>query len=165
MTLAIVRRGLPLAAAAILLMTGAVTAWAQNGRLTGTVTDKATNAPLENARIMVSGTSLIETTNNEGKYSIRSIAPGTYQVRALRIGYSPLVQTVTIGQDETGALDFALTAAPVQLDEIVTTATGQQRKLEVANAVSTIDVASIAAEQPITQMADLISGRAAGVRC
>jgi hypothetical protein len=63
MTLAIVRRGLPLAAAAILLMTGAVTAWAQNGRLTGTVTDKATNAPLENARIMVSGTSLIETTN------------------------------------------------------------------------------------------------------
>jgi len=164
MTLAIVRRGLPLAAAAILLMTGAVTAWAQNGRLTGTVTDKATNAPLENARIMVSGTSLIETTNNEGKYSIRSIAPGTYQVRALRIGYSPLVQTVTIGQDETGALDFALTAAPVQLDEIVTTATGQQRKLEVANAVSTIDVASVAAEQPITQMADLISGRAAGVQ-
>jgi TonB-dependent SusC/RagA subfamily outer membrane receptor len=85
-------------------------------------------------------------------------------VRALRIGYSPLVQTVTIGQDETGALDFALTAAPVQLDEIVTTATGQQRKLEVANAVSTIDVASVAAEQPITQMADLISGRAAGVQ-
>jgi hypothetical protein len=42
MTLAIVRRGLPLAAAAILLMTGAVTAWAQNGRLAGTVTDKAT---------------------------------------------------------------------------------------------------------------------------
>ena len=104
MTLAIVRRGLPLAAAAILLMTGAVTAWAQNGRLAGTVTDKATSAPLENARIMVSGTSLIETTNGEGRYNIRSIAPGTYQVRALRIGYAPLVQTVTIGQDETGAL-------------------------------------------------------------
>ena len=34
----------------------------------------------------------------------------------------------------------------------------------MANAVSTIDVASIAAEQPITQMADLISGRAAGVQ-
>ncbi len=164
MTLAIVRRGLPLAAAAILSITGAVTAWAQNGRLGGTVTDKATSAPLENARILVTGTSLIETTNNEGRYEIRSIPPGTYQVRALRIGYSPLVQTVTIGQDETGALDFALTAAPVQLDEIVTTATGQQRKLEVANAVSTIDVASVAAEQPITQVADLISGRAAGVQ-
>ena len=35
-------------------------------------------------------------------------------------------------------------AAPVQLDEIVTTATGEQRKLEMANAVSTIDAAKIA---------------------
>ncbi len=109
MTLAIVRRGLPLAAAAILLMTGAVTAWAQNGRLTGTVTDKSTNTPLENARIMVTGTSLIETSNHEGKYTVRSIAPGTYQVRALRIGYSAAGPDGDHRPDETGALDFALT--------------------------------------------------------
>ena len=36
------------------------------------------------------------------------------------------------------------TAAPVQLDEIVSTATGEQRKLEVGNAVTTIDAAKVA---------------------
>ena len=55
-------------------------------------------------------------------------------------------------------------AAPVQLDEIVSTATGEQRKLEVANAVSTIDAAKIAEESPITEFGNLISGRAAGVQ-
>jgi TonB-linked SusC/RagA family outer membrane protein len=57
-----------------------------------------------------------------------------------------------------------MTPAPVQLDEIVTTATGEQRKLEVGNAVSTIDAASVASEQPITAVTDLMSGRAAGVQ-
>ena len=165
MTLAIVRRGLPLAAAAILLMTGAVTAWAQNGRLAGTVTDIATTAPLENARILVSGTSLIETTNGEGRYNIRSIAPGTYQVRALRIGYAPLVQTVTIGQDETGALDFALTRGTGAArrdrdhrDGRAAQARDRQRGLDHRRRLDS------QAEQPITEFGNLISGRAAGVQ-
>jgi TonB-linked SusC/RagA family outer membrane protein len=159
-----VRWGLCVSATLTLLLLGTNQAAAQAGKLAGTVTDSATNGPLDGAKIQVVGTSLLEVTNQEGKYVVRSIAPGTYQVRALRIGYKPVVKSVTIGPDETAALDFAMTAAPVQLDEIVTTATGAQRKLEVANAVSTIDASSIAAEQPITQMGDLISGRAAGVQ-
>ena len=52
----------------------------------------------------------------------------------------------------------------MQLDEIVTTATGEQRKLEIGNAVTTIDVARIAETAPITEFTNLISGRAAGVQ-
>lgn len=153
------------AAVFLLLLAGTgQTVVAQAGRITGKVTDVATAAALEGARIVVGGTSIIETTDQEGRYTVRSVQPGTYLVRALRIGYQPKVDTVTVGQDETVVADFALVAAPVQLDEIVTTATGEQRKLEVGNAVSTIDVASIAQEQPITAVTDLISGRAAGVQ-
>jgi TonB-linked SusC/RagA family outer membrane protein len=139
-------------------------AQAQNGRLNGTVTDQATGAGLDGARVIVTGTPLIATTDASGKFAVRSIAPGTYEVRALRIGYKPQVHSVTIGPNETAVLDFALPVAPVQLDEIVTTATGEQRKLEVGHAVSSIDAAGIAAEQPITSVTDLISGRAAGVQ-
>ena len=137
---------------------------AQAGRIGGTITDQATGAALEGARVVIVGTPIIETSNQEGKYLVRSIAPGTYQVRALRIGYKALQQSVTVGPNETAALDFALTNSPVQLDEIVTTATGEQRKLEVGNTVSTIDVGSIAEKQPITEIGDLLSGRAAGVQ-
>ena len=60
--------------------------------------------------------------------------------------------------------DFVMAAAPVQLDEIVTTATGEQRKLEVGNAVTTIDAAKITETAPITEFSNLLSGRAAGVQ-
>lgn len=149
----------------LLLLAGtAQAALAQAGRISGTVTDRETTAPLEGARVIVTGTSIIETTDQEGRYTVRSVQPGRYQVRALRIGYQPKVDSVTVGPDETVVVDFALTAAPVQLDEIVTTATGEQRKLEVGNAVSTIDAASVAETQPITELGNLISGRAAGVQ-
>ena len=41
----------------------------------------------------------------------------------------------------------------MQLDEIVSTATGEQRKLEIGNAVTTIDAARIAETAPITEFA------------
>ena len=82
----------------------------------------------------------------------------------LRLGYRPATDTANVAPGETVTLDFALNGAPVQLDEIVTTATGEQRKLEVGNAVTTIDAARVAEEAPITEFGNLISGRAAGVQ-
>ncbi len=85
-------------------------------------------------------------------------------MRVLRVGYRPATERANVAPGEAAALDFALTGAPVQLDEIVTTATGEQRKLEIANAVTTIDVARVAEQAPITEFGNLISGRAAGVQ-
>ena len=45
--------------------------------------------------------------------------------------------TVTAGATTTAA-DFALGVAVAQLEEVVTTATGQQRKVELGNAISTL---------------------------
>lgn len=137
---------------------------AQTGVITGRVTDESGGAPLEAARVVLSGTSLIETTNREGQYTFRGVGPGTYQLRVLRVGYRPAAQSATLAEGATATLDFAMTAAPVQLDEIVSTATGEQRKLEIGNSVTTIDAAKVAEQAPITEFANLISGRAAGVQ-
>ena len=130
----------------------------------GQVVDSADGNPLEAARVLLTGTSLIETTNREGRFLFRNVAPGTYQVRVLRVGYKPATQSATVASNETASLTFSLTQAPVQLDELVTTATGQQRKLEIGNAVTTIDAAKVAEQAPITEFANLLSGRAAGVQ-
>ena len=148
----------------VLALLGAPSLLAQAGKISGRITDSETGAPLDAARVIVIGSSLLEGTGQDGRYTLRSVPPGHYRIRALRIGYQPKVDTVTVGPDETVALDFSLVSSPMQLDEIVTTATGEQRKLEVANAVSTIDASSVAAEQPITSVTDLLSGRAAGVQ-
>ncbi len=139
-----------------------VLATAQQGAIEGRVTDQATGQALEAARVMMTNSNRIETTNREGHYRFRDVADGSYQIRVLRVGFKPVTDTANVAPGETVALDFAMEPAPVQLDEIVSTATGEQRKLEVANAVSTIDAAKVAEEAPITEFGNLLSGRAAG---
>jgi TonB-dependent starch-binding outer membrane protein SusC len=147
------------------LMAGAPrAAQAQQGAIGGQVVDEAANTPLEAARVLLTGTSLIETTNREGRFLFRRVGPGTHQVRVLRVGYKPATQSVTVAAGETASLTFSLAPAVVQLDELVTTATGEQRKLEIGNAVTTIDAASVAEHAPITEFTNLISGRAPGVQ-
>ena len=139
-------------------------AQAQQGSIGGVVTDEATGDPLEAARVILVGPNRIEATNREGRYTFRNIAPGSHQIRVLRLGYRPATDSAAVAPGETVALDFALAPAPVQLDEIVTTATGQQSKLEIGNAVSTIEASKVAEEAPITEFGNLLTGRAAGVQ-
>ena len=57
-----------------------------------------------------------------------------------------------------------MTQAVVQLQEIVTTATGEQRRVEIGNAVSTLgDVDQKVETTPITNMGDLLVAKAPGV--
>jgi TonB-dependent SusC/RagA subfamily outer membrane receptor len=137
---------------------------AQQSSVGGVVTDEATGQPLEAARVLLTGPNRIEATNLEGRYLFRNVAPGSYAVRVLRLGYRPATDSANVAPGEAVTLDFTLTPAPVQLDEIVTTATGEQRKLEIGNVVSTIDAARIAEESPIAEFGNLLSGRAAGVQ-
>jgi TonB-dependent starch-binding outer membrane protein SusC len=140
-------------------------AHAQQGSIGGVVTDEATGDPLEAARVILVGPNRIEATNREGRYTFRNVPPGSHQVRVLRLGYRPAAaDSAAVAPGETVALDFALAPAPVQLDEIVTTATGLQSKLEIGNSVSTIEASKVAEEAPITEFGNLLTGRAAGVQ-
>src|SRR5215212_4265299 len=147
--------------AASLISTAAL---AQETQLTGRVTDERTGDALAGARVVLVGTSRLESTGQNGRYLFRDIPTGPQQVRVIAIGFSAQTKRVTISAGRTDTLDFAMTPVPVQLDEIVTTATGQQSRLEIGNAIASIDAATVAEEAPITEFGNLIQGRAAGVQ-
>ena len=133
------------------------------GTVTGHVTDGALKTPLSDVSVRVEGTALRTTASTAGKYTITGAAPGTYRITARRVGYQALTKDVTIVGDQAATLDFALAAAPTRLDEVVTTAVGEQRRYQVGNDISTINADSIAPTAPITSLTDLISARAPGV--
>ncbi len=163
------RIGIRLNLGAALLLGGfgvaiAPPAHAQQGSITGAVTDRATGDPLETARVVLVGPNRVETTGRDGRYTFRGVPTGGHQVRVLRLGYRPVTDSIQVPPGVAATLNFALVPSPVQLDEIVTTATGQQSRLEIGNSVSTIAASQIAEESPITEFGNLLEGRAAGVQ-
>jgi len=154
-----------LALAAFLAAGAAAAAWAQatQGTITGRVTDAATGAPIVAAQINILGTSAGTQANADGQYTIRGLNVGTFTVRTLRVGYAEMRQTATVAAGQTTTLNFALAQVPVTLSPIVTTATGDQRRVEVGNAIAQVNIADVTQNSAIASVADLLTSRAPGV--
>ncbi len=135
---------------------------AQDGTITGTVVDQA-GGPVSPARVLLGATNKGAITNQQGKYVIAGVAPGTYEVRVAIIGYAGETQRVTVGAGQSSTADFTVKRVALSLDAVLVTTSGEQRARENGNAVSTIRASEIVETQPITSMTDLLSGRAAGV--
>jgi hypothetical protein len=95
---------------------------------------------------------------------LRNVAPGSVEVQVLRVGYQSQKKTVSVTAGTASNVDFQLVTAVIQLQEVVTTATGQQRKIELGNAISTLgDVGKRVEETKINTFADLLIAKAPGV--
>jgi TonB-linked SusC/RagA family outer membrane protein len=103
-------------------------------------------------------------TDNNGAFVVNAVPAGTATVRALRIGYAPATQSVTVPASGAVEATFALDKAVTQLEEVVTTATGLQSRREVGNVLATVQADSIAAEAPVTNVTELLQARTPGVQ-
>ena len=139
---------------------------AQEARsVTVRVTDAVSRQPVPSAQVSLVGTTIGGLTNAEGRVLLRSIGVGTHEIRVLRVGYAEQKKAAIIaagGADPV--VEFALQPVSVQLTPVVTTATGEQRRVEVGNAVSAIDVAKRIEEAPIRNMGDVLVAKAPGVQ-
>ncbi|MDE3152656.1 MAG: TonB-dependent receptor plug domain-containing protein, partial [Gemmatimonadota bacterium] len=151
-------------AAAMLCLMGTASAARAQGTVTGRVTASGTNEPLSGTRVMLVGTSLATQTSADGRYTLRNVPAGAREVRVIRVGYTEMKKAVTVTSGQSVTLDFAMTQAVVQLSEMVTTATGQQRRVEIGNSVSTLgNVGQKVETTPVNSLSDLMVAKAPGV--
>ena len=135
----------------------------QQGTITGRVTDVATGQPVSAAQVNVVGTTLGTQASQDGQYTIRGVNPGTVEVRVLRVGFSEMKQTVTVTAGQTVTANFQMRGVVTTLAPVVTTATGEQRRVEVGNAIAQVDAAKVVETQAITNVADVLVSKAPGV--
>jgi TonB-linked SusC/RagA family outer membrane protein len=145
------------------LITPVASAQAQQGTIAGRITDVTSGQPVAGALVNVVGTALGTHTNTEGQYSIRGVTPGSVELRALRVGYAEQRQTVNVTAAQTTTADFQMRATPVTLSPVVTTATGDQRRVEVGNSIAQIDASNIVETSAVSNVGDLLTAKAAGV--
>jgi len=128
------------------------------------VTDAANGQPVAAAQINVVGTNVGTQANTDGQFTLRGVNPGTVEIRVLRVGFAETKQSVTVTAGQTVTANIRMRAVVATLAPVVTTATGEQRRVEVGNAIAQVDAAKIVETQAITNMGDLLVSKAAGVR-
>ena len=133
------------------------------GTIQGTITDARTGRALVGVQVQVVGTRFIVVTDRDGQYSMVGIPVGSTELRVTRIGFSPATQSLTITLNSTATQDFQLASSALELEGVVVTATGEQLRREVGNTIATINVAEDVDQASIRNLADLVTGRAAGV--
>ncbi len=133
------------------------------GRIEGRVTDAQTGQGLRGAAVAVNATNYRARTDEAGRYVIVGVMAGSYNVTARVLGYAPATKSVVVQADSTASVAFVLTQMVATLEQVVTTGAGPQRRIELGNAIATISADSVVRTAPVTNLTDVLSGRAPGV--
>lgn len=148
-------------ACALLLVT--TPASAQTGKIAGTVTDANTGQTLPGVNVVLVGTTQGTTTDADGYYTIINVRPGTYDIRASFIGFTPVVrQNVQVNIDLTAEVNFELQEETVGLEEVVVAAEQEVVKRDLS--ASRVDITADQIQNlPVTDI-NRVVGLQAGVQ-
>jgi len=143
----------------LLLALGISTLMGQARTVTGTVTSAEDGSPIPGASVMVDGTSVGTITNAMGEFSI-NVPEGNDVLVFSFVGMT----SQSIALNGRTKLDVILELDLLSIDEVVVTALGISReKKALGYAVSQVDASEIE-QKPETDIARVLSGKAAGVR-
>ena len=157
------RIALPLLAAAVLIGTVNAPALAQTGTVTGAVRSAANGQPIPGAQVAIPELNIGILANNVGRYLLQNVPAGTHTVQVQYIGYTALTAEVTVTAGDATIQDFSLRSEAISLEGVIVTGTaGAARRREIGNSVSQLNEEAFQSA-PLSNVADILQGRALGV--
>ena len=131
----------------VLISFSLVVVFAQDtGTIGGKVTDAKTKDALGGINVRVKGTGLGAATDNDGKYTIRSVPEGVYTLTFSAIGYASVdVGNVKVNANEMATANAALTSRAIPISETIVFGASlrPERVTEAPAAVSVIGLEEI----------------------
>jgi TonB-dependent SusC/RagA subfamily outer membrane receptor len=152
--------------AALLLAVPAALAAQGTGVVTGRVTDRASGLPLNGVRVTIGADGAMgANTDMDGRFFVRGVAPGTQGVRAVRIGYRPETQSITVRGNDTVRVTLSMAVSAVDLAQVVVTGTGGAvEKRKIGASLGTMDVGAMQEIMPVNNFSNVLAGKMTGVR-
>lgn len=133
------------------------------GFIRGTVRDSVSQRPIEAVQVTIAGTNFGAVSSDEGIFIIRGVEPGNHQVRAARLGFSPVTMNVTVIAGDTASVSFQMKAAAVNLSAVVTVGYGTANRREITNAITTVQGEELT-NVPIASIDGALQGKAPGLQ-
>jgi TonB family protein len=134
------------------------------GRITGVVVSASTFEPLADVQVYLVGANLGSMSRQNGQFVILNVPPGTYELRAERIGLSTVTTDITVASGASLERTFVLTPRNLRLDDVVVTGTaGAARRREIAAAEGVVrtrvDEFGVGQANAPTQLVGRVTGR------
>lgn len=133
------------------------------GTVSGRVVDSSSGKGMAGAIIAVQGTKLSATSSDSGRFTLHGVPLGDRVLTVRLFGHRLVAKEVTVTEHDPAVVRVTMVSVPNVLSGVVTTATGVQRKLEVGNDITTLNVDSLQRVAPITSVTDLLESRVPGV--
>lgn len=105
----------------LLLMLTYQSSSAQTASLSGTI--GSAGAPLAFGNVILKGTQIGGSANEDGKFVVDQIPPGTYAVQISSVGYVASLDSITFGEGEHVRREFELKEDMLSLSQVVITGT------------------------------------------
>jgi len=155
-------RAVPLAADVVNIQPAVVADSTESGAITGYVV--VSRRPLRDASVWLDDSTHAVRTDDEGQYRFIRVAPGTHHVSVRALGFARQVRLVQVSAGRTATVEFALQSSINTLDQVVVTATGEQRVRELGHVVAQINADSLVKSAPISSVAELLQSRVPGLQ-
>lgn len=142
---------------AILLITSEIGYGATTGKIKGKVINAATEAPLVGTNIVLKGTDMGASSQEDGTYYILNIHPGNYTLVASSIGYKDyIVENVRVNADHTTTIDIAMEQTTLVGEEVVVTAERPLIQRDVTSSMKIVDSEEIVT-MPVNSFVDILN--------
>lgn len=135
---------------------------AAKGKITGQVIDSATGRGIQGVVVTIPAVPRTITTDERGQFSFENLAEGKYILGFKLLGFQSTTQSVEV-QGQSVSVRVTLKEMANMLSEVVTTVTGEQRKLEIGNSIATINVDSVIRIAPVSNLTDVLENRVPGL--
>lgn len=142
----------------ILLLFCVIPAFAQNTKVTGTVTDATTSEPIGFVSIQVVGTTTVVMSNEDGSYTLQ--APANATLAFSFMGYN----TLEIPINGRTQVDAQMAQSVELLEELVVVGFGTQKKTNLTGAVSQVKMDELLGDRPVTNSAAVLQGAIPGLQ-
>ena len=128
----------------LMLLTPVIGAFAQTGKISGTVRDASTGDVLPGVNVVIDGTTQGAVTDLNGFYTILNVRPGTYTLRVSFVGYAvQVINDVKVNTNLTAEVNVPLEEERVGLEEMVVTAERPIVQRDVSASIANITAEEI----------------------
>ncbi|MBC7896374.1 MAG: SusC/RagA family TonB-linked outer membrane protein [Cytophagaceae bacterium] len=149
--------------ATTMMSASSIAAQESAGTIAGRVIDRGTTQPISEAQVQIAASVRGARTTETGEYRLTGVPAGTYTLRVVRIGYSQETRSITVVAGQTVTADFQLSAAAVQIDQVVVTATGETQRRRESGATTTTIATENLPLPAVNSFSNALSSRAAGL--